>query len=101
MKRPSLVAALAAVMVALALGCGAISLPPMEKPTEGAPTPAGTWDRSAAEIHGLPIRGENIGVEVGTHVPPFALELADGSILTSADLLDASQPTFLFFWATT
>ena len=90
----ALPAALAAAL--LALGCGAFSLPSLSKAT---PTPE--WQRSEAEIHEIPVTGENIGVEVGKHVPPFALELADGSTVTSADLLEASQPTFLFFWATT
>lgn len=87
---------LAAALIVAALGCGAFSLPSLSKAT---PTPE--WQRSTAEIHDIPVTGENIGVEVGKHVPPFALGLVDGSIVTSADLLDASQPTFLFFWATT
>ena len=75
---------LATVMMFVALGCGAFSLPSLSKAT---PTPE--WQRSTLEIHDIPVTGENIGVEVGKHVPPFALGLADGSVVTSADLLEA------------
>ena len=87
---------LVAALMFVALGCGAFSLPSLSKAT---PTPE--WQRSTAEIHDIPVTGENIGVEVGKHVPPFVLGLVDGSTITSQELLDASQPTFLFFWATT
>ena len=92
---------LAMASVLLALGCGAFSLPPTSKATLVPGSAEKDWERSAEEIHGLPVRGENIGVEEGKHVPPFSLKLVDGTVLTSADLLDTSQPTFLFFWATT
>ena len=38
---------------------------------------------------------------VGSKIPYFELELADGSVLTRADLLESGKPTFLYFWATT
>ena len=85
--------AFAAALLLVAIGCSASSPP---ESTQGA-----EWQRSTAEIHDIPVTGENIGVEVGKHVPPFALGLADGSTITSQELLEASQPTFLFFWATT
>ena len=40
------------------------------------------------------------GNQVGYQVPDFALVLEDGSTTTSASLIEAGQPTFLFFWAT-
>ena len=91
----ALPAALAALAF-LALGCGAFSLPSLSKAT---PTPE--WRRSVEEIHAIPVTGENIGVEVGKRVPHFELRLADGSTVTTGELLADSQPTFLFFWATT
>lgn len=94
--RGVLLMVLVAALMFVALGCGAFSLPSLSKAT---PTPE--WQRSTAEIHDIPVTGENIGVEVGKHVPPFVLGLVDGSTITSQELLDASQPTFLFFWATT
>ncbi len=93
--------ALAAGLMVLAVGCGAFNLPSISKATPAPATSSATWQRSSDEIHGLPVLGENIGVEVGKHVPPFSLGLADGSIITSEELLDTSQPAFLFFWATT
>ena len=93
--------ALAAALMILAVGCGAFSLPSLAKGTPVPQTTGANWQRSSDEIHGLPVRGENIGVEAGKHVPPFRLGLADGSTITSVELLDASQPAFLFFWATT
>lgn len=40
------------------------------------------------------------GNQVGHQVPDFTLVLEDGSTTTSASLIEAGQPTFLFFWAT-
>jgi len=40
-----------------------------------------------------------IGTKVGNRIPDFELELLDGTILTSADLLQRKQPAFLFFHA--
>ncbi len=92
---------LVTVIMLVALGCGLFSLPSVSKSTPAPQTSGTEWQRSESEIHAIPVTGENIGVEVGKHVPPFALGLADGSVVTSTDLLEASQPTFLFFWATT
>lgn len=94
-------AAFAAGLLVLAVGCGAFSLPSLSKTTPAPATSSATWQRSSDEVHGLPVLGENIGVEVGKHVPPFSLGLSNGSTITSEELLDTSQPTFLFFWATT
>ena len=40
------------------------------------------------------------GNQEGHRVPDFTLVLEDGSTITSASLIEAGQPTFLFFWAT-
>ena len=40
------------------------------------------------------------GNQVGDQVPDFTLVLEDGSTTTSASIIEAGQPTFLFFWAT-
>ena len=40
------------------------------------------------------------GNQVGYQVPEFTLELADGSSITSSDLVSRGKPTYLFFWAT-
>lgn len=42
----------------------------------------------------------DIGNQPGYQVPDFTLTLADGSAVTSADLVNSGRPTFLFFWAT-
>ncbi len=41
-----------------------------------------------------------VGKKVGNRVPEFALELVDGSTVTSAELQAQGQPVFLFFTAT-
>ena len=40
------------------------------------------------------------GNQEGNRVPDFTLTLEDGSTVTSASLVEAGKPTFLFFWAT-
>ena len=40
------------------------------------------------------------GNQEGNQVPEFTLELADGSSITSSDLVSQGKPTYLFFWAT-
>ena len=40
------------------------------------------------------------GNQVGYQTPDFTLMLEDGSATTSTNLIEAGQPTFLFFWAT-
>ncbi len=37
------------------------------------------------------------GNQVGDQIHPFTLRLADGSIVTSADILERNRPTFLMF----
>ena len=41
-----------------------------------------------------------VGTKEGQRIPDFAITLADGSVVTSQLLLEANQPTFLFFFAT-
>lgn len=40
------------------------------------------------------------GNQVGYQVPAFTMELADGSEVMSAGLVEQGRPTYLFFWAT-
>ena len=42
----------------------------------------------------------NTGNQVGYQVPGFTMELADGSEVMSAGLVEQGRPTYLFFWAT-
>jgi hypothetical protein len=41
-----------------------------------------------------------IGSKVGERVPDFEMSLADGTIVTSASLIENDRPAFLFFFAT-
>ena len=41
------------------------------------------------------------GTRAGTFAPYFEIALEDGTLVTLTDLLEAEQPTFLYFWATT
>ena len=41
-----------------------------------------------------------VGAKEGQRIPDFSITLADGSVVTSQLLLEANQPTFLFFFAT-
>ena len=65
---------------------------PMEPATAAPPEPA-------TEVAPPPV-SVPIGTSEGERVPDFALDLADGSTVTSAQLLEAGQPAFLFFLAT-
>ena len=40
------------------------------------------------------------GNQVGYQVPAFTMELADGSKVMTASLVEQGRPTSLFFWAT-
>jgi hypothetical protein len=40
------------------------------------------------------------GARVGNRVPEFAINLADGSTVTSVELLAQGRPSFLYFFAT-
>ena len=42
-----------------------------------------------------------LGHQEGDRIPDFTLGLADGATITSAGLVAAERPTFLFFFATT
>ena len=48
----------------------------------------------------FPTPAADVGNKVGYQVPDFTLTLADGTTVTSAELINSEQPTFLFFWAT-
>ena len=42
----------------------------------------------------------SVGIDVGKQSPSFAMTLADGSEVTSANLDEADQPVHLFWFAT-
>ena len=89
-----------AVLALLLAGCAAAE-PSYDAGESAGSTPATSpYTNSNQLVHGLPI-GEQVGHDVGYRVPDFTLELADGSIVTSAKLIEQSRPTFLFFFATT
>ena len=44
--------------------------------------------------------GVVVGTDVGDQSPAFAMQLADGSQVTSQELEDQDQPALLFYFAT-
>ena len=74
-----------------------LSVAGTEEPAEGGPA-AAAIPLTAADF---PAAAPEPGHQVGYRIPDFALELADGRAVTSAELVEQEQPTFLFFWATT
>jgi len=42
----------------------------------------------------------SVGTRVGNHIPNFAMKLVDGTQVTSAELLQEGQPTFLISFST-
>lgn len=42
-----------------------------------------------------------VGCPVGSLIPHFKLQPADGTAMTLTDLLESGKPTFIYFWATT
>ena len=69
-------------------------------PACSAETPPPT-NTTQALAHGLPLGGATVGHQIGNIVPEFTLALADGSTITSTQLVNDSRPTFLFFFAST
>ena len=53
------------------------------------------------KVHRIPIEGIEVGTEEGDRIPAFNLGLADGTTISSAQLIDDGRSTFLFFFATT
>ena len=64
------------------------------------PKPAGAAPDSGYVLTAGDFPAAEVGNRVGYRVPDFTLTLADGSTVTSASLVEAQQPTYLFFWAT-
>ena len=73
--------ALLALVLAFALGCGASS-------------PAVPSSASISAMAALP----PIGNQVGNRIIPFTLRLMDGSLVSSADLVNNHRPTFILFF---
>ena len=86
----SVLLGLSGVGLILAIGCAGSSSPQpaaTEKPSAQAGAP------SLAPL-------APVGTEAGHRIPDFTLKLLDGESLTSADMVDRSQPAFLFCHAT-
>ncbi len=62
--------------------------------------PSGDESEYVLTSEDFPTADLNIGNQVGSQIPDFTLELADGTTLTSAGLVEEGRPTYLFFWAT-
>ena len=73
-------------------GVLAATATPAAQPTEPPPPTAITAVEPEPDIP--------VGTKEGDRVPDFALELVDGSTVTSTDLQAMDQPVFLFFTAT-
>ena len=69
-----------------------------ESPT-AVPVPANEAPTAAALAEDEPPGDVEIGSKVGNRVPDFDMLLADGSTVTTSDLLAASKPVFLMFFA--
>ncbi len=74
-------------LAALTLACSAETPPPT--------------NTTQALAHGLPLGDATVGHQIGNIIPEFTLALADGSTITSTQLVNDSRPTFLFFFAST
>ena len=72
--------ALLALALAFALGCG----------TSSKPVASG----ALSSAHPLP----PVGNQVGNRIHPFTLRLVDGSIVTSAHLVNQNRPAFMLFF---
>ena len=69
-----------------------------ESPTS-VPVPADEAPTVAALAEDEPPGDVEIGSKVGNRVPDFDMLLADGSTVTTSDLLAANKPVFLMFFA--
>ena len=87
----------AAFTLAAGLIAGACSsAAPVAEPTQTPASPAATAPPAPAQSQPTAL---NVGYEVGDRVPDFEIIL-DGTTVNSETLLEAGQPTFLFFFAT-
>ena len=66
--------------------------------------PFSTADTPAADEYVLTAADfpetQETGNQVGYQIPDVTMELADGTTVTSASLVEQGRPTYLFFWAT-
>ena len=92
---------LAGGLALLSLACA--SAPASEPNSTPAPPSAvtgATAEPPSVAQPEAPLNLPPVGAGVGDRVPAFAIQLADGSTVSSEELLAQSQPTFLFFFAT-
>lgn len=92
------VAGLTCVALAILLGCATDSpltptstMPASPRPTVSTADLPPSTDNSAQPVA--------VGTKVGNRIPDFALDLVDGTTVTSDDLIKQNRPTFLFFFA--
>ena len=93
--------ALALLLAVLAMGCGTSSYSPAGSYRDPPASSTSQGPDTEQLVHGLPIGDPEVGHQVGNLVPDFTLALADGSTVTSAQLIEEGRPAFLFFFATT
>ena len=73
--------ALLSLVLVFALGCSASSQPAQSSALASGSQPSA-----------------QMGNQVGNQVIPFTLRLADGSLVTSAELASQNRPTFMLFF---
>ncbi len=80
----------------------AAAAPPAKSPPEPTPVPPPTATPPTPPPTATPAPAitARVGNDVGERVPDFTLTLVSGETVTSADLIESGQPTFLFFAAT-
>jgi len=96
----------------LILACGTSAAPTVPPPRDAVILPGSTLSQGMAppvspeaeSVESVPVPATigpaTIGNNLGQRIPDFAIQLVDGSSVTSADLLAQRQPTFLFFFET-
>ena len=68
----------------LSLGCGTSAEPPVV----------------SNSLPDVSMGNPSVGTRVGNHIPSFTMKLVDGTQVTSAELLQERQPTFLISFST-
>jgi hypothetical protein len=87
-------------LLLLALACGAS--PAASAPTATSAPVGRTQSAPPTAVPPIPTPTASVrtGSSIGERVPDFQMQLADGSVVTSASLLSDGKPVFLFFFAT-
>ena len=104
----NLILILFAILAAAAIACSgdedeATPTPvPIAAPREvaAAVEPEPTQPAESSLAKSPPSTDLKVGTKVGNRVPDFAMRLGDGTTVTSASLISAGKPVFLYFFAT-